>query len=142
MNLDFSKIRMQLCGNVANYMRSYKHKSNEYVQVHAFLNRMDLAYAAADVIISRAGASSVSELCVVGSQPDFYTVSECVRRSSNQKCLAVAENKRHILLKGKDLDQLLKLSFRAIIASENNRISQQHKRIGFAKRTQVTLLMK
>jgi UDP-N-acetylglucosamine--N-acetylmuramyl-(pentapeptide) pyrophosphoryl-undecaprenol N-acetylglucosamine transferase len=32
----------------------------------AFLNRMDLAYAAADVIISRAGAGTIAELCVVG----------------------------------------------------------------------------
>ena len=31
----------------------------------AFINRMDLAYAAADVVISRAGALSVSELCIV-----------------------------------------------------------------------------
>ncbi|MGV3510059.1 MAG: undecaprenyldiphospho-muramoylpentapeptide beta-N-acetylglucosaminyltransferase [Sphingobacteriaceae bacterium] len=31
-----------------------------------FLNRMDLAYAAADVIISRAGAGTIAELCVIG----------------------------------------------------------------------------
>ena len=39
-------------------------KSN--IQVHAFIQRMDLAYAAADVIISRAGALSVSELTLIG----------------------------------------------------------------------------
>ena len=32
----------------------------------AFIDRMDLAYAAADIIISRAGALSISELCIVG----------------------------------------------------------------------------
>jgi UDP-N-acetylglucosamine--N-acetylmuramyl-(pentapeptide) pyrophosphoryl-undecaprenol N-acetylglucosamine transferase len=32
----------------------------------AFIEKMDFVYAAADVIISRAGASSVSELCIVG----------------------------------------------------------------------------
>jgi UDP-N-acetylglucosamine--N-acetylmuramyl-(pentapeptide) pyrophosphoryl-undecaprenol N-acetylglucosamine transferase len=31
-----------------------------------FLNRMDLAYAAADIIISRAGAGTIAELCIVG----------------------------------------------------------------------------
>lgn len=31
-----------------------------------FIGRMDLAYAAADIVISRAGASSVSELCNIG----------------------------------------------------------------------------
>jgi UDP-N-acetylglucosamine--N-acetylmuramyl-(pentapeptide) pyrophosphoryl-undecaprenol N-acetylglucosamine transferase len=33
--------------------------------IKEFLNRMDLAYAAADVIISRAGAGTIAELCVI-----------------------------------------------------------------------------
>ena len=36
------------------------------VHVHEFIKPMDLAYAAADVVISRAGAIAVSELCLVG----------------------------------------------------------------------------
>lgn len=32
----------------------------------SFISRMDLAYAAADVVVSRAGALSISELCIVG----------------------------------------------------------------------------
>jgi UDP-N-acetylglucosamine--N-acetylmuramyl-(pentapeptide) pyrophosphoryl-undecaprenol N-acetylglucosamine transferase len=36
------------------------------ISVHGFINRMDLAYAAADVIVSRAGAGTISELCLVG----------------------------------------------------------------------------
>jgi UDP-N-acetylglucosamine--N-acetylmuramyl-(pentapeptide) pyrophosphoryl-undecaprenol N-acetylglucosamine transferase len=35
------------------------------IRILEFLNRMDLAYAAADVIISRAGAGTIAELCVV-----------------------------------------------------------------------------
>jgi UDP-N-acetylglucosamine--N-acetylmuramyl-(pentapeptide) pyrophosphoryl-undecaprenol N-acetylglucosamine transferase len=38
----------------------------ENIRILEFLNRMDLAYAAADVIISRAGAGTIAELCVVG----------------------------------------------------------------------------
>ncbi len=36
------------------------------VRILEFLNRMDLAYAAADIIISRAGAGTIAELCIVG----------------------------------------------------------------------------
>ncbi len=36
------------------------------VNLTAFLQRMDLAYAAADIIIARAGAGTIAELCVVG----------------------------------------------------------------------------
>ncbi|MCR5424205.1 MAG: undecaprenyldiphospho-muramoylpentapeptide beta-N-acetylglucosaminyltransferase [Bacteroidales bacterium] len=39
---------------------------DEWVKVHPFISRMDLAYAAADVVISRAGAIAISELCLVG----------------------------------------------------------------------------
>ena len=36
------------------------------VKVHQFVTRMDMAYAAADIVISRAGALAISELCLVG----------------------------------------------------------------------------
>lgn len=37
-----------------------------WIKVHQFISRMDLAYTAADVVISRAGAIAISELCLVG----------------------------------------------------------------------------
>lgn len=37
-----------------------------WVKVSQFIGRMDLAYAAADVVVSRAGAIAISELCLVG----------------------------------------------------------------------------
>ena len=41
-------------------------KEGSRVKEHEFIQRMDLAYAAADVVISRAGAIAISELCIVG----------------------------------------------------------------------------
>ena len=38
----------------------------QWVKVNQFIARMDLAYAAADMVISRAGAIAISELCFVG----------------------------------------------------------------------------
>jgi UDP-N-acetylglucosamine--N-acetylmuramyl-(pentapeptide) pyrophosphoryl-undecaprenol N-acetylglucosamine transferase len=40
-------------------------KTDSRIKVLEFLNRMDLAYAMADVIISRAGAGSIAEMCIV-----------------------------------------------------------------------------
>jgi UDP-N-acetylglucosamine--N-acetylmuramyl-(pentapeptide) pyrophosphoryl-undecaprenol N-acetylglucosamine transferase len=36
------------------------------ISVHGFINRMDYAYSAADIIVSRAGAGTISELCLIG----------------------------------------------------------------------------
>lgn len=35
------------------------------IRIHEFLNRMDFAYAASDLIVSRAGAGTIAELCLV-----------------------------------------------------------------------------
>ncbi|MCX6257703.1 MAG: undecaprenyldiphospho-muramoylpentapeptide beta-N-acetylglucosaminyltransferase [Bacteroidia bacterium] len=42
------------------------HHGLDNLHVHDFINRMDLAYSVANVVISRAGAGTISELCLVG----------------------------------------------------------------------------
>lgn len=42
-----------------------------HIHLREFIREMDLAYAVADVIVSRAGALSVSELCLVGKPVIF-----------------------------------------------------------------------
>ncbi|MDR1672619.1 MAG: undecaprenyldiphospho-muramoylpentapeptide beta-N-acetylglucosaminyltransferase [Bacteroidales bacterium] len=44
----------------------YDKKLQDRVKVFRFINRMELAFAAADLVISRAGASTISELCIIG----------------------------------------------------------------------------
>jgi len=52
------------------YYDAYKAQLGQFdlkrIRVHDFVKEMDLAYAAADVVISRSGALSVSELCIAG----------------------------------------------------------------------------
>ncbi|MGL4332495.1 MAG: undecaprenyldiphospho-muramoylpentapeptide beta-N-acetylglucosaminyltransferase [Bacteroidales bacterium] len=38
----------------------------DHIYVQPFIDRMDLAYKAADLVVSRAGASSISEICLLG----------------------------------------------------------------------------
>jgi hypothetical protein len=56
------------------------------VRMSAFIDRMDLLYAAADVIIFRAGALSISELCLVGKTGQTGAFAQCSGRSSDEKC--------------------------------------------------------
>jgi len=59
---------------------------------------MDLAYAASDVIVSRAGASSVSELALV-SKPVLLSVSECRWRPQTKNAMALVNKMQPSLLR-------------------------------------------
>lgn len=52
------------CGS--HYYETLKSIQAVGIRVYPFIKEMDLAYAAADVIISRAGAGTIAELCAVG----------------------------------------------------------------------------
>jgi UDP-N-acetylglucosamine--N-acetylmuramyl-(pentapeptide) pyrophosphoryl-undecaprenol N-acetylglucosamine transferase len=56
------------CGNYYQQEVQAKVRASglNHIKVFPFISRMDLAYAIADVIVSRAGALSISELCLVG----------------------------------------------------------------------------
>lgn len=54
------------------------------VMLHEFLSRMDLAYAAADVVISRAGALAISELALV-KKPTVFVPSPNVAEDHQRK---------------------------------------------------------
>jgi UDP-N-acetylglucosamine--N-acetylmuramyl-(pentapeptide) pyrophosphoryl-undecaprenol N-acetylglucosamine transferase len=73
-----------------------------------FIEKMDFVYAAADVIISRAGASSVSELCIVAVIL-FHHLMQL--RIIKQKMQKIIDKGAAILLKEADIDSQLVLFF-------------------------------
>ena len=114
--LDFFKEQnVQLvwqCGKF--YYEEYKkHNELAHVQVHQFVNKMDLAYAAADIIISRAGASSVSELCIVGKPVIFIPSPNVAEDHQTKNALAITEKNAGILIREKDLDTKFETAFEA-----------------------------
>ncbi|WP_159948988.1 undecaprenyldiphospho-muramoylpentapeptide beta-N-acetylglucosaminyltransferase [Polaribacter septentrionalilitoris] len=106
-NLDFfKKQEVQViwqCGKL--YYEEYKkYDELEHIQVHQFLNRMDLAYAASDIIISRAGASSVSELCIVGKPVIFIPSPNVAEDHQTKNAKSIADQHGAILLRESELD--------------------------------------
>ena len=65
---------------------------------------MDLGYSAADIIISRAGASSVSELAVVGKPTVFIPSPNVAEDHQTKNALAIVDKDAAILIKEKDLE--------------------------------------
>jgi UDP-N-acetylglucosamine--N-acetylmuramyl-(pentapeptide) pyrophosphoryl-undecaprenol N-acetylglucosamine transferase len=85
------------------YEEFKKYDAIEGVQTHAYMDRMDLVYAAADFIISRSGASSISELCIVGKPVIFIPSPNVSEDHQTKNALAVANNNAAILLKESEL---------------------------------------
>lgn len=56
----------------------------KHLQAHEFIREMDLAYAAADAVVSRAGAMSISELCLV-AKPSIFVPSPNVSEDHQTK---------------------------------------------------------
>ncbi|WP_412559999.1 undecaprenyldiphospho-muramoylpentapeptide beta-N-acetylglucosaminyltransferase [Winogradskyella sp. MIT101101] len=109
------------CGKLY-YDRYKQYNELKYVQVHAFLNNMDMAYAAADVIISRAGAISVSELCIVGKPVIFIPSPNVAEDHQTKNAKAVADKNAAILIKEGDLGNEFENQFSELITNEEKRI--------------------
>ncbi len=106
------------CGKL--YYEDYKkYNDKENVQVVAFIDRMDLIYAAADFVISRAGASSVSELCLVGKPTIFIPSPNVAEDHQTKNAKAIVDKKGAILLKETELETTFETTFSDLISNEN-----------------------
>jgi UDP-N-acetylglucosamine--N-acetylmuramyl-(pentapeptide) pyrophosphoryl-undecaprenol N-acetylglucosamine transferase len=80
---------------------------HENVVITEFLSRMDLAYAAADVIISRAGAGTIAELCIV-KKPVILVPSPNVAEDHQTKnALALLHDNAALFVADRDAEEKL-----------------------------------
>ena len=116
----FSAQNVQLiwqCGKL--YNDEYSHfNEKENVQVLPFIDRMDLAYASADVIISRAGASSVSELCLVGKPTLFIPSPNVAEDHQTKNANAIVNKEGALLIKEIELDTKFTTTINSLLNDE------------------------
>lgn len=120
------------------YYETYQHhEEKDFVQTHAFLNRMDLAYAAADVIISRAGASSVSELCIVGKPTVFIPSPNVAEDHQTKNAQAIVDKNAGILIKESELDANFRKQFLELLADREKQenLSEEIKKLALTNAT-------
>jgi UDP-N-acetylglucosamine--N-acetylmuramyl-(pentapeptide) pyrophosphoryl-undecaprenol N-acetylglucosamine transferase len=83
-----------------------------------FIRRMDLAYAAADVVISRAGALSISELCLVGKPVILVPSPNVAEDHQTKNALALVKKEAAILIKDAAADTELYPAALALVSDE------------------------
>lgn len=107
------------CGKF--YFEEYEKYTSDGVQVHAFLNQMDRAYAAADIIISRAGAIAVSELCVVGKPVIFIPSPNVAEDHQTKNALALVKKRAAVMIKEEVLNQQFEVELEKLLKDEVER---------------------
>ena len=88
----------------------YEREMQEFFAAHptegvwqgAFINRMDLAYAAADLVISRSGACTVSELCLVGCATMFVPSPNVAEDHQTKNAMALVEKSAAVMVRDAD----------------------------------------
>jgi UDP-N-acetylglucosamine--N-acetylmuramyl-(pentapeptide) pyrophosphoryl-undecaprenol N-acetylglucosamine transferase len=109
------------CGKL--YLNDYsKYNEKDNVQVVAFIDRMDLVYAAADVVISRSGASSVSELCIVGKPTIFIPSPNVAEDHQTKNAKAISDKNGAILIKESELETQFETIFSDLISNESKQV--------------------
>ncbi|MCA0933603.1 undecaprenyldiphospho-muramoylpentapeptide beta-N-acetylglucosaminyltransferase [Lutimonas saemankumensis] len=89
------------------YYDEYKKFSQmDGVQVWEYVQKMDLLYAAADILVSRAGAGSISELCIVGKPVILIPSPNVAEDHQTQNAKAITDKNAGILLEEKNIDTL------------------------------------
>jgi len=101
------------------YIDSARKAAESYVSpalvVTDFVSRMDLAYSIADLVVSRAGASSISELCLLAKPVILVPSPNVAEDHQTQNALALVRKDAAVMIKDMDaMEQLVDSALKLI----------------------------
>ena len=103
------------------------HPDVKGVTPYDFIGRMDLAYAAADVVISRSGASTVSELCAMGKATVFVPSPNVAEDHQTHNAMALVRKDAAILVKDNEaVDELLEAAIGLMHNDERRHVLEKN----------------
>ena len=82
-------------------------KLPDNVRLTAFLKRMDLAYACADVVVARAGAGTISELCLLGKVALLIPSPNVAEDHQTKNAMALVHKEAAVMLKDAEAEEKL-----------------------------------
>ncbi len=135
----FKGLKMQLlwqCGKL--YFEDYKDHESKNIRVKSFLNNMAYAYASADIIISRAGAGSVSELCLVGKPVLFIPSPNVAEDHQTKNAEALVRKNASLMIKEGELDSTFEVVFKQLETNleKQEELGENIKKMGMPKATE------
>lgn len=106
----------------------------ERLIVTDFVARMDLAYAMADLVISRAGASSISELCLLGKPSILVPSPNVAEDHQTHNAMALVRRDAAVLVKDVDAPATLVDTALSLIDDDARRATLSTNALGLAQR--------
>ncbi|MDE5736527.1 MAG: undecaprenyldiphospho-muramoylpentapeptide beta-N-acetylglucosaminyltransferase [Bacteroidales bacterium] len=121
------QILWQTGGHYYEQVKAMLQEEKPGLLVKDFIKNMDLAYAMADVVVSRAGAIAISELCVVGKPVILVPSPNVAEDHQTKNALALSARNAAILMPddrvygelGKTVVELMQNERRKTLMSEN-----------------------
>lgn len=106
-----------------DYQTLIQDTNNEHpdIIISEFIKDMATAYAAADIIISRAGAIAISELCLAGKPTILIPFPYAAEDHQTKNAQQLANHKAAILIKDSEAGTLLLPEIQKVIQNENLR---------------------
>ena len=77
------------------------------IKVFSFVSRMDLAYSVADLVVSRAGASTISELCLVHKPAIFVPSPNVAEDHQTKNAMAMITHNAAMMVEDKEAEKIL-----------------------------------
>jgi len=93
------------CGNYyfTGLMQQLQGKLPEQVKLLPFLKRMDLAYACADIVVARAGAGTISELCLLGKVVVLVPSPNVAEDHQTKNAMALVNKQAAVMISDKEV---------------------------------------
>ena len=104
------------CGKL--YYSEYSQYETEQVKVKAFITEMDKAFAAADIILSRSGAGTVSELCLVGKPVIFMPSPNVAEDHQTKNAMALVQKDAALVYKESQSNAEFETMFEDLMRSQ------------------------
>lgn len=108
-------------GYYADALKAYEPYRCDNIKVMDFVSRMDYAYAAADVVVSRAGASSISELCLLGKVAILVPSPNVAEDHQTHNARALSDRGAAVFVSDADAENRLIPEIQALISSSERR---------------------
>lgn len=107
-------------------------ENNSMVKVNDFIQKMDYAYDAADVVVSRSGAMSVSELSIVRKPTIFVPYPHAAEDHQTANAMKLVQQHAALMISDKETKEKLIPALLALINDESKQESMKNNIVKFA----------